>query len=86
MDENPAQARDCRMRDGSSYASIAMVYDYNMYQKDHALTVRFDPLPNVVVKLEGHAIQGTALNWLNFNPASMVKDWTLFAAKVAYNF
>lgn len=77
---------DRNHRDGSSYASLAMAYDYNMYQKDLALTVRFDPLPNVVVKLEGHAIQGTALNWLNLNPASMVKDWTLFAAKVTYNF
>lgn len=79
--------QDRNNRDGSNHATTyGMPNDFNMYQKDFALTVRFDPVPNVVVKFEGHAIQGTALNWLNFAPATMVKDWTLFAAKVTYNF
>src|SRR3569832_1240775 len=78
--------QDRNHRDGSNHAAYGMPNDFNMYQKDAAVTLRLDPMRNVVVKFEGHALQGTALNWLNFAPASMVKDWTLFAAKVTYNF
>ena len=78
---------DRNHRDGSSHNSFnGFPNDFNMYQKDLAVTVRFDPMRNVVVKLEGHLLQGTALNWLDFTPADMVKDWTLFAVKATYNF
>lgn len=78
--------QDRNHRDGSSAAVFGVPNDFNMYQKDFAVTVRFDPMRDVVVKFEGHLLKGTALNWLDFTPADMVKDWTLFAAKVTYNF
>lgn len=81
-----AYYQDRNHRDGSNHLAYGMPNDFNMYQKDAALTLRLDPMRNVVVKFEGHVLQGTALNWLNFAPATMVKDWTLFAAKVTYNF
>src|SRR3569832_1042139 len=78
---------DRNHRDGSSHNSFnGFPNEFNMYQKDLAVTVRFDPMRNVEVKLEGHLLQGTALNWLDFTPADMVKDWTLFVFLVSFFF
>jgi len=76
---------DKQHHDGSSYATYYYPDAYDMYQKDLALTVRFDPAQNVVLKLEGHIIEGVGLNWLQ-SPYSQVKNWRLFAAKATFNF
>lgn len=76
---------DRHHRDGSSYADYFYPDAYDMYQKDLALTVRFDPMRNVVVKFEAHRVEGVGLNWLQ-SPYGQVKDWHIFAAKVTYNF
>jgi len=76
---------DKHHRDGSSYVDVGFPAAHDMYQKDLALTLRFDPVRNVIVKLEGHAIEGLGLDWL-FTSNTNAKNWTLFAAKVTYNF
>ena len=55
-----------------------------MKWKDAALTLRFDPLPNTVVKLEGHKIKGAFEVIQDFQNAK--EDWYLFATKVSFNF
>ncbi len=60
--------------------------DYQAWQKDFALTARFDINPNWLVKLEGHRIDGAALLLPQENPDGYEEDWYLFAAKVTFNF
>jgi hypothetical protein len=52
------------------------------YQKDTAVTLRIDPLKNLVLKLEGHYLKGTDLLLTPFN----TDDWYIFATKVTYSF
>jgi hypothetical protein len=52
------------------------------YQKDTALTVRIDPMKNLVVKVEGHYVKGSELLLTPFN----TNDWYIFATKVTYSF
>ena len=56
------------------------------YQKDLALTVRFDPDPHWLVKLEGHYMDGTALLINSQNPDGYDDHWWLFAAKTTFSF
>lgn len=76
---------DRNNRDGTNHADYFYPNPYNMYQHDLALTLRLDPLPDVAVKFEAHMLEGTGLNWLQ-DMTNMKKDWTMFAAKVTYNF
>jgi hypothetical protein len=57
------------------------------YQKDLALTFRFDPKPWWIFKVEGHYIRGTAL--LHDTATNPVRDgdgWFMFAAKTTFSF
>lgn len=56
------------------------------YQKDSALSLRIDPLKNVVLKVEGHYIKGTALLLEPVDKSNPNDDWLLFAAKATYSF
>jgi hypothetical protein len=75
-------------RDGSKYAAANAAKGlpaHNRYHKDTALTLRFDPMQNVVVKVEGHLIDGTALlDASEFKTAG--KESYLFATKVTVSF
>ena len=75
---------DRHHKDGSNYADYGFSEKYFMEWKDLALTLRFDPLPNTVVKFEGHKIQG-AFEVIQ-DVAEAKKDWYLFATKVSFNF
>ena len=49
---------DRNHRNGSTYANFNLYRPENMWWKDAALTLRFDPIPNTVLKIEGHYING----------------------------
>lgn len=53
------------------------------YQKDTALALRIDPLKNIVLKIEGHIIDGTSLL---IDGTGAKKDWYLFATKATFSF
>ncbi len=60
--------------------------DFNAWQKDACLSLRFDVTPNWLCKMEGHHMNGTA-QVFDFDDASeLEKVWNLFAVKVTYNF
>ena len=75
---------DRHHRDGSTFAQFNLYRPDNMWWKDTALTLRFDPIPHTVVKVEGHYINGTYEIIENFINAK--KDWFMFATKVTFNF
>jgi hypothetical protein len=75
---------DRHHRDGSTFEDFGMFAPYNMLWKDSALTLRFDPLPYMVFKLEGHKINGTYEIIESFDNAR--KDWYMFATKVTFTF
>ncbi|HEV2694322.1 MAG TPA: hypothetical protein VG347_15620 [Verrucomicrobiae bacterium] len=57
------------------------------YQKDLALSLRFDPKPWWVLKVEGHYIQGTALLADNaHNPVRNNNGWFMLAVKSTFSF
>lgn len=57
------------------------------FQKDVALSLRFDPKDWWVIKLEAHYIRGTALLQNNsLNPVRDDNGWWLFAAKTTFSF
>lgn len=69
-------------RDGSSLATPS-----DAFQKDVALSFRFDPLDWWIIKLEGHYIRGTALLRDNgSNPIRNDDGWWLFGAKTTISF
>ncbi len=56
------------------------------YQKDLDLSVRLDPDPHWLVKLEGHYMTGNALVFFSDNPNGMRDHWWLFTAKTTFSF
>lgn len=58
------------------------------FQKDLALSFRFDVKDWWIVKLEGHWLQGTALLRDNVSnpPPHSKEDWFMFAAKTTFSF
>lgn len=77
--ENYADMSD---RSGKSFAVSS-----DAYQKDVALSFRFDPKPWWVIKIEGHAIRGTALlHDTKNNPTRDSDAWFMFAAKTTFSF
>ena len=57
------------------------------FQKDLALTLRFDPKPWCLLKLEAHYIEGTALlHNPGSNPIRDDRGWWLLTAKTTFNF
>ncbi len=60
--------------------------DFRAWQKDLALTARFDVNQNWLLKLEGHVMDGTADLFVSDNPDGFDQDWFLFAAKVTFSF
>jgi hypothetical protein len=75
---------DRHHRDGSSHDAFGLSKPENMWWKDAALTLRFDPVSNIVLKVEGHYINGNYEIIENIGGAR--KDWFLFATKATYSF
>ena len=69
------------------YGNVAQREGKDSYQKDFALSLRFDPMPWWIVKVEGHSIHGTAL--LRDNLHNTVRDndgWFMLALKTTVSF
>jgi hypothetical protein len=75
---------DRKHRDGSTFAEFGLSAPWQTWQKEKVLTLRFDPLPNLVFKVEGHLIDGI-WNMSESTDASK-KDWYLFATKATVSF
>jgi hypothetical protein len=75
---------DRNHRDGSTFTNFNLYRPENMWWKDTALTLRFDPTPNTVLKLEGHYVNGNYEIIENIGGAK--KDWFIFATKATFNF
>ena len=74
-----------RDKDGDNQALYGRP-DFMGWQRDTCLSVRFDPLPGWILKLEGHMINGAAQVFDYENTDDLVRRWGLFAAKVTYTF
>lgn len=75
--------RDTRDKDGKkALAAGTATRDFEAWQKDFALTGRFDVSDNWIIKLEGHAMDGTAFA---IGPPTD-RYWYLWAAKATFTF
>ena len=73
---------DVADRDGSTRKAPS-----DAYQKDLALSLRFDPKPWWILKLEGHYINGTGLlRANNMNPARDDDGWFMIGLKTTFSF
>ena len=75
---------DRNHRNGSTFASFGLNEPFNMWWKDLVLTLRFDPVPNVVLKVEGHKVNGNYEVIENFDGSK--KDWYILATKATFSF
>lgn len=71
---------------GGDYFKARGLPEYRAWQKDFALSARFDINEYWTLKLEGHALNGTLQVLPQENPDGDEKDWYLFAAKVSFSF
>jgi hypothetical protein len=76
---------DRHHRSGSGLVAAGYVDNpWNAWQKDTALTLRFDPVPHLVLKVEGHLEEGT---WLIAETSGAEKkNWFIFATKATVTF
>jgi len=72
-------------KNGENFKLIRMP-DYLAWQKDFALSTRFDINKSLTFKLEGHVIDGATQLLRQENPDGFEKSWYLFAAKISFNF
>ncbi len=72
-------------RDGDNLVQQGLP-DYYAWQKDLALSARFDITDSWLIKLETHFMNGSALGDFSDNPDGFEEDWTLFAVKSTFNF
>lgn len=72
-------------RDGANQVAQGKP-DYAGWQKDWALSARFDITDFWLIKLEMHAMDGVAMCAEVDNPDGYEKNWTLFAIKSTFNF
>lgn len=70
---------------GSTYAQFGTSRPASMYQRDLALTLRFDVLPQLVVKVEGHRMKGYGLDIMTSTDTLPV-NWNLLAVKSTFSF
>lgn len=75
---------DRNHRDGSTYEDLEVGAKWQTWQKEKVLTLRFDPVRNLVIKLEGHLIDGT-WNMSEYTDESK-RDWYLLATKATVSF
>lgn len=75
---------DRHNRNGSTFADIGVGAPWQTWQKEEVLTLRFDPVRNLVIKFEGHLIDGT-WNMSEYTEASK-RNWYLLATKATVSF
>jgi len=63
-----------------------LAIDYMAWQKDAALSFRFDINEYWVFKLEGHLIDGAASTIMVDNPGGVEEDWYMVASKLSFSF
>ncbi|QTA83548.1 porin domain-containing protein [Desulfonema limicola] len=72
-------------KDGDNFKNRGLP-DFLGWQKDFAVSTRFDINEYWVFKLEGHLIDGAAQLLPQVNPDGREEDWFLFAAKMTFSF
>jgi len=72
-------------RDGKNQVTMGNP-DFHAWQKDLAISTRFDITDFWLVKMEFHFMDGAALCTESDNPDGFDKDWTLFAIKTTFSF
>lgn len=72
-------------RNGDRFADVGDDR-FRAWQRDLALSLRWDVNEAWIVKVEAHAIDGTALLSDNVNPDGYERHWFLFAAKTTLSF
>ena len=73
---------DVHNRNGSG-----LPFPSDAYQKDAALSLRFDPTDWWIFKIEGHYIRGTAQLFDNAdNPVRDGNGWWMIAVKTTFSF
>ncbi|MGE0086358.1 MAG: hypothetical protein AB7S75_18270 [Desulfococcaceae bacterium] len=72
-------------RDGERFEKAGKP-DYLAWQKDWALSARFDITDFWLIKLEVHFMDGVALCSYEDNPDGFDQDWTLYAIKTTFSF
>jgi hypothetical protein len=76
---------DRNHRNGSTLVQTGVVgQTWNAWQKDAALALRFDPMRNLVLKVEGHLEEGTWL--LSETTGAERKKWYIVATKATVSF
>jgi hypothetical protein len=70
---------------GATFARFDAARAESMFQHDTALTLRFDVLPNLVLKAEGHALRGHGLNYLT-RTEDLPARWSLLLVKATFTF
>lgn len=73
-------------RHGDDVVETATLKDHSAWQKDLALSARFDINSNWIFKVEGHKVNGTADVLLADNSDRSEKDWYYGAAKLTFSF
>ncbi len=72
-------------KDGDIFVE-AGYQDYYAWQKDSALSIRFDITDHWAVKLEGHTLNGVGLCNISENLDGMDENWNLYALKTSLSF
>lgn len=72
-------------RDGDRFAALGQDRS-RAWQRDLALTVRWDVNEAWIVKVEGHYIDGTSMLSTEVNPGGFERHWFMFAAKTTLSF
>lgn len=60
--------------------------DFGAWQRDLALSTRFDVTSNLIFKLEAHYVDGTSELNPDLNSTEMKQHWLMFASKISYMF
>ena len=72
-------------KDGDSFVAAGL-RDYYAWQKDAAISLRFDINEYWAIKLETHFMNGVALCNLSENPEIMDENWNLYIVKTSLSF
>ncbi|MBT8343058.1 MAG: hypothetical protein HKP58_01600 [Desulfatitalea sp.] len=72
-------------KDGNDQPALGQP-KHNAWQKDIALSLRFDIVQGWIFKLEGHKVNGTAEVLSVDNPDKSEEDWYYGAAKLTFSF
>jgi hypothetical protein len=73
-------------KDGEQLNADTGLPRYNAWLKDTTLTARFDIRENLVIKAEGHIMNGTDIMLTADNPNGTHENWFLFGCKATYSF